>query len=136
LRPGHELTVRHGARVALERISDEANAVADAIRVVMPVFHPADEIAVRALSIVLIRIERAEQALTARDRGERLPNGREVTEGDTLERNLRSWLSVAERYLAQLGMTPGSRARLGLDIARARRFTVLDLHQEDEEEVA
>ncbi len=91
--------------------------------------------AVRALAIVLVRIERAERALAARDAGEPLPNGKTV-EGDNLEKGLRSWLSVAERYLAQLGMTPGSRARLGLDLARARSYTVLDLHQEAAEEVA
>ena len=131
-KPGHELSIRHGAKVALERISAEANAVADDIRSVLPVYHPADEVAVRALSIVLVRIERAERALSARDAGESLPSGKTV-EGDTLERSLRSWLSVAERYLAQLGMTPGSRARLGLDLARATSYSVHDLHQEAEE---
>lgn len=131
LRP-EKPNLRHGAKVALEAISDEASAIADAIRDVMPVYHPADEIAVRALSIVLVRIGRAEAALAAMDRDGTLPSGA-VVEGATLERDLRSWLSVAERYLGALGMTPGSRVRLGLDIARARRFTVLDLHEEADE---
>lgn len=127
--PGHSKSLVHGACAGLASISPEANAVADSIRSVLPVYHEADEVAVRALSIVLVRIERAERALEARDAGESLPNGKTV-EGDTLEKNLRSWLSLCERYLSVLGMTPGSRARLGLDIARARSYTVLDLHQE------
>ncbi len=98
----------------------------------VPVYDPADEFVIQALGVLLVRIERAEAALTsveaeadARGRDLPPPIGSDVQWIDNLRKDLRSWLSVAERYFAQLGMSPGSRARLGLDIARARRLSVV-----------
>ena len=54
----------HGAySQSLVKLGPVVEERAAAIRELLPVFHPADEVAVRALAIVLIRIERAEAAL-------------------------------------------------------------------------
>jgi hypothetical protein len=107
---------------------------ADAIRAVVPVYDPADEFTVQALAVVLVRIERAEAALSAVEAEEDDPA---ALYGDgaagwvvNLRRDLRGWLVVAERYFAALGLSPGSRARLGLDIARARHLTLVEWHEQ------
>ena len=142
--PGHkygELGGRPPVHGAMSRTHVIAKAqrtaeLADAIRSVVPVYDPADEFTVQALAVLLVRIERAEAALAeveaeADESGE---GPAAVYRGgkawvENLRRDLRSWLSVAERYLSALGMSPGSRARLGLDIARARHLTVVEWHE-------
>jgi hypothetical protein len=124
--------------------SERAIELADEIRTVVPVFEPADEFAVQALAVLLVRIERAEAALAqveaeadARGQGP-AASYRGGTAGwvESLRKDLRSWLSVAERYLSALGMSPGSRARLGLDIARARHLTLAEWHEQAAREEA
>ena len=138
----------HGAYTnSLVKIGPLVEERASEIRDLLPVYHPVDEAALRALSIVLIRVERAEAALEQLEHeiedegrgalamyGEELRLNGRVVRVDGLKDDLARWLRVAEKYFSALGMTPGSRARLGLDIARAHRFTVLDLHQEAAEE--
>ena len=138
----------HGAYSrSLVKIGPPVEERANEIRDLLPVFHPVDEAALRALSIVLIRIERAEAALEQLEHeiedegrgalamyGEELRLNGRVVRVDGLKDDLARWLRVAEKYFSALGMTPGSRARLGLDIARAHRYTVLDLHSEAAEE--
>jgi hypothetical protein len=110
--------------------------LADAIRAVVPVYDPADEFTVEALAVLLVRIERAEAALSQVEAEADADDPAVLYRGDcaawveNLRKDLRSWLSVAERYLAALGMSPGSRARLGLDIARARHLTLVEWHEQ------
>jgi hypothetical protein len=135
---GHGRPTTHGAKSRPHILAKAPRTLelADAIREVVPIYDPADEFTVHALSVVLVRVERATAALEQLDadldeRGEG-PLASYAGEGekfDSLRKDLRSWISVAERYFAALGMSPGSRARLGLDIARARRLTVVDWHR-------
>ena len=149
--PGHQVTRTHGA-YSLVEISLPAEQLADAIRPLLPVYEPVDEAALRALAVILIRIQRAEAALAQLEReaeeagkgplsqysDEMVLNGK-VVRADGLKADLRGWLRVAENYFGMFGMTPGSRVKLGLDLLRAKRFTVLDLHRQaalEEEDAA
>jgi hypothetical protein len=146
--PGHELAVGHGRPPAhgaysTVTVSEPAERLAAAIRPLLPVYDEVDGPALRALAVVLVRVERAEAALAQLERmveedgrgplamyaGEVRLDGK-VVRVDGLKADLRGWLRVAETYFAALGMTPGSRLRLGLDLLRAKRLTVLDLHRE------
>ena len=127
--PGHRYADGHG-RPPVHGASSRPHVIAKAertlelveeLRSVVPIYDPADEFVIQALGVLLVRIERAEAALTsveaeadASGRGScrHLP-GRWCVWIDNLRKDLRSWLSVAERYFAQLGMSPGSRARSG-----------------------
>lgn len=146
---GHGTPESHGAySTSLLKIGPVIEQRADDIRALLPAFHAVDEAALRALATVLIRIERAAAALEQLEQmvdeaglgplamfSEELTLNGKVVRADGLKDDLARWLRVAEKYLSAFGMTPGSRARLGLDLVRARHFTVLDLHR-DAEEVA
>ena len=131
----------HGA-YATVAISPRAAELADLIRETAPVYEPCDEPALRSLAIILARVERAESALqqadAALDDGDAGPlaayddNGVAFTR---LRSDLRGWLIAAEKYFAAFGLSPGSRARLGVDVARARRLTVVELHEQAAVEV-
>lgn len=113
-RPGHELSLKHGCYASTMRLGDRARELANEIREVVPARSDADEVAIRALSIVLTRIERAAAVEE--------PSAR-------LEADLRGWLRLLRSYLGDLGLTPASRARLRLDALlgdRARQQ--LDAH--------
>jgi hypothetical protein len=124
----------HGAKAREHVIarSERTREFARSIRAVVPAYDEADAFAVEALAVVLVRIERAEAALAQveaeTDDPTALYRGRGAKWVDNLRKDLRSWLSVAERYFGSLGMSPGSRARLGLDIARARQLTIAEWH--------
>ena len=51
------------------------------------------------------------------------------TYGEKIMHEASKRLKISESYLSALGLTPGSRARLGLDLARAQR-TLVDLHRD------
>jgi hypothetical protein len=119
------LARRHGAYSSLElraRSLDFCGEIRDAL----PLYSPADEPAVRMLAMALARLERAnlaleevDEVLAARpgggyfsEKGERL---------DALRRDMRAWMGTAMKLCGELGMTPSSRARLGLDVALAQR---------------
>ena len=141
---GHRYADGHG-RPAVHGASSRPHVIAKAertlelveeLRSVVPVYDPADEFVIQALGVLLVRIERAEAALTsveaeadARGEGPAATYRERTVWIDNLRKDLRSWLSVAERYFAQLGMSPGSRARLGLDIARAKHLSVVEWHE-------
>jgi hypothetical protein len=141
--PGHHYgelggrPIEHGALRREHKMATDPRTLelAAQIREVAPVYEPADEFAVMALSVLLVRVERAQRALEELDatleaegKGALAAYLEEGERYADLRKDLRSWLSVAERYLAALGMTPGSRARLGLDLARVRSLTVVDWH--------
>jgi hypothetical protein len=89
----------------------------------VPAYSPADEAMVRLLALVLARIERAVAAL------DRLDDASEGSElklylGDSaqsfqrLREDCRGWVNTARRLSNDLGLSPTSRAKLGLDVAR------------------
>jgi hypothetical protein len=127
------LEVRHGAYSTL-RLAPRARELADEIRNVVPAFSPADEPMVRLLALTLARVEMATRALEVID--ERA-EGNEVTVylGDSAEslrrlrEDSRGWINTARRIANDLGMTPTSRAKLGLDLARTETELV-DLIEE------
>ena len=153
--PGNQLALgrgrpeSHGAYSrSLVKLAPVVEERAAAIRELLPVFHPVDEVAVRALAIVLIRIERAEAALELLEAeleeaggdalamyGEELSLNGRVVRVDGLKDDLARWVRAAEKWANALGATPLSRARLGLDLIRSQRLTVLDLHREAGEEI-
>ena len=147
--PGNTLSVgrgrgpgaAHGAYSVVE-IAGSSEALVDEIRSLLPVYDVADELAIRSLAIVMTQIARAAAALDelavllaasgegplAGYAGEVTLHG-EVVRVDGLRGDMRRWLRISESYLSALGLTPGSRARLGLDLARAQR-TLVDLHRD------
>jgi hypothetical protein len=96
--------------VSSVRIEGRAREVVDELRPTLPLFSPADEPVLRLLAIALVRVERAAAALDAAD---------EVRELAALKADLRGWIASARNLANDLGLTPTSRARLGLDLARA-----------------
>jgi len=121
--PGHELSTKHGA-YAVVGLQDEAREVAERIREVVPVVSPADEVAIEGLAVVTVRIRRAAAAIQQVDETADTPLLAYVGEtGQTLDRlraDLRRWLALSLRFADALGLTPTSRARLGLDLARGK----------------
>lgn len=79
----------------------------------------------RLLALVLARIEAATAAL---DKVDEATAGRELAAYTAdaapgfqrLREDLRGWISVAARFADALGLTPTSRAKLGLDLTRAK----------------
>ena len=107
--PGHELTVKHSAYADV-RLGPRVAELADEIRTVVPAYSIADDYVVRLLALSFARIEAAEEAIAVAEPGEL----------ERLRQDLRGWVNSARRLLNDLALTPMSRARLGLDIARAK----------------
>ena len=106
---GNTVSVRHGAYARLQ-LSEPAAATADVLRDLVPLSHDADEAVLQVFGLVLEQLKRAAVALDdAADRKERLE----------LSRDARAWTAKALACADVLAMTPTSRARLGLDLARA-----------------
>jgi hypothetical protein len=99
----------HSARVLAPR----AEELRDEIASLVPAIGPSDEPAVKLLAWQLARCERANAWLDEHglltDSGAPQP----------VLRVLSTWENSAARLLDQLGMSPTSRARLGLDLSRA-----------------
>ena len=124
--------LKHGAYSTVA-ISPRAAELADLIRETAPLYEPCDEPALRSLAIILARVERAESALQKADAVLDSEDAGPLAAYDEtfsrLQADLRRWLVAAEKYFAAFGLTPGSRARLGVDVARAHRLTVVELHE-------
>jgi hypothetical protein len=133
---GNQLARKHGG-YSLLGIGDRATRIADEIRETMPARADADEPVLLLLATTLARIERANAALIATD---------DTSSRQRLSDDLRSWINTARRLANDLGLTPTSRARLGLDIAATQRsLSVLAYYEQreraglpvhDDEEVA
>jgi Phage terminase, small subunit len=134
--PGNEAAVRHGSYVSPARLASDprTRAIADEVRASMPAYSPADEVTIELLAVTLRRVERATAAIEANDdmAGDSplspylIPDAGAVR---ALRDDLRSWVNTAAKLAASLGLTPLSRAKLGLDVALTRRaLTVTELH--------
>jgi hypothetical protein len=130
-KPGNDLAVRHGAYASIgaAELDSETAAVVDALSADAPLkeageLPAADAVVVELLAACLIRLRRVTRFHL--DRGW-LTDADEPRPSVALESKLRrEALDLAEA----LGMTPRSRARLGLDLARtedvARGIAALD----------
>lgn len=136
---GNTLQLRHGAYSTLH-LAPRAGELADELRAVVPAFSPADEPMVRLLAVTLARIERAAVAI---DKVDDAAEGNELStylgsSADALRRlreDLRGWINTARRLANDLGMTPTSRARLGLDVARTEETLASYLERRGRETV-
>jgi hypothetical protein len=132
--PGNEAALRHGsyADLALSR-DDRVAELADRIAATQPVSHPADAGACWRLALVYRRIELSAAALDVADRElARSPLAAYRDGADFLARlreDHRAWLRVAGRIEEELGRTPLSRSKLGLNVAAAQRIAGCDLVQ-------
>jgi hypothetical protein len=105
---------RHGAQVSSWRLAPRAEEIAAELAELVPASSPSDGPTVSLLATILCRLEIA-NAYVERNglfdaRGRPRPIVRLVS----------TWENSAGRLLDQLGMSPTSRARLGLDLTRAR----------------
>lgn len=121
---GNEMAVTHGAYARL-KLAPRAVKIADGLREVVPASSTADGVTIDALSLVLAQLERAHLVLaTLQTREvERVQSGGRLESGERddlrrLAQDARAWANVALRYLETLGLSPTSRARLGVDVAR------------------
>jgi hypothetical protein len=106
---GHALI--HGARsvVALE---PRAAEIADEVRGLVPASSPSDEPSIRLLALALAQVEAATVWLAENGIVDETGNAR------NLLKHLGTMMNTAARIAANVGMTPTSRAALGVDVAR------------------
>jgi phage terminase small subunit len=111
-KPGNQVGMRHGANGVIA-LQPRAAELADGLREVVPTYCASDEYMVRSLALVLARIERATAWLDEHDIfSDKSGNMQPVL------RMLSTWENTAARLCDQLGLSPASRARLGLDLSR------------------
>lgn len=137
---GNAFAVRHGG-YSLAGIGDRAAVIADEIRPTLPAYSVADEPVLLLLATTLARIERGNAAIEAVDAVSE-PLGGYLAASDeptlapnlaTLRADLRAWINAARRLANDLGLTPTSRAKLGLDIAATQRaLSVIDYYEAKE----
>jgi hypothetical protein len=102
---GNTIALRHGAYADV-KLGPRVEELADEIRPFVPGYAPGDEIGLRVLCLCLARLE----ASAAADS----PEHRRLREDE------KGWANTVRRYLADLGLTPTSRAALGVNLSRAR----------------
>jgi hypothetical protein len=126
--PGNQVAARHGAYASELKLAPRAAEHVASIRALMPFYSEADELPIRGLAIVLVRVERAEAALeAAADDGH--------ADLQWLRDDLRRWLGLKLRYEEALGMPAAARGRLGLDVARTRRLDLTKLTDRELDEL-
>lgn len=112
-RPGNANSVSHGGNAML-RLAPRSQEIAEELRGIVPAYSVADEPSIRLLALVLARIETVNEWLA--DRGVfRTKRG----DPQPILKVLSTWENTASRLCDRLGLTPTSRAALGLDLARA-----------------
>ena len=109
---GNTLARRHGAMATLS-LAPRANEIATELRELVPTRSESDEPTIRLLALVLARIEAAnawldEHGLFRDAKGQPQP----------VLKALSTWENTAARLCDRLGLTPTSRAALGLDLSR------------------
>lgn len=132
---GNAHAVRHGSYggpVLASRAAEHAAAIRDSV----PAAGEGDEYAVAGLALIAARIERVSEALDRLDGDDPLRQYRDEV-GEKLRQDARAWLRVGLRYCEALGLTPSTRARLGLTLAEAQaaKRDALDLDRLDDDEV-
>lgn len=110
---GHTLSRRHGA-YSLVSLEPRALELAGEIRELVPARSDADEISIRLLALALAQVEGASTWLAEHGLVDEHGNAR------SLLRHLGTMMNTAARIADRLGMTPTSRAQLGLDLTRAK----------------
>ena len=133
----NQAALRHGG-YALVGIGKRGSEIADEIRPTLPAYSVADEPVLLLFSTTLARIERGTDALETVDENSS-PLGQYLGPNDgpnlapdlaRLRQDLRAWIGLARRLANDLGLTPTSRAKLGLDIAATQRtLSVIDYYQ-------
>lgn len=113
--PGNEVAVKHGA-YATVKLGPRVDELADAIRDDVPTYRPADEIMLQLLALCLARLEAAREAVDS---------ATSPADVERLLRDMRAWVGKCRQILNDLGMSPASRARLGVDVTMARRLATL-----------
>jgi hypothetical protein len=96
------------------KLAPRAGEIAREIAQLVPASSAADGPTIALLSIVLTRVELATDYLDRNGLFDARGRPRPIV------KLVSSWENTAARLLDQLGMSPTSRARLGLDVARAR----------------
>lgn len=96
------------------RLAPRAAEIADDLRQVVPTVSEADEPTIRLLALVLARVEVVNVWLD--EHGLLKPNGAPQAVLGVLS----TWENTASRLCDRLGLTPTSRAQLGLHVTRAR----------------
>lgn len=125
---GNGAAVKHGAYASELRLAPRATELVPSIRALLPFQADADELTIRGLAVVLVRVERAEAALeAAADDGH--------VDLQWLRDDLRRWLGLKLRYEEALGMPAAARGRLGLDVARMRRLDLSKLSDQELDEL-
>lgn len=121
--PGHDLSVRHGAYAVLQ-LRPRALELASEIRASLPV--PADryELAIQAAAAAAARYEKAMAALLDAD---------DAAEVGELDRRALGWARLLFTALGQLGLTPLSASRLGLNAALGQEAASRALERHVEE---
>lgn len=114
----------HGC-YSLVKLGGRAAEIASALREIVPLASPADSATIDSLAMVLAQLERANAVLAYRQREEveRAVEGGSLSDAERddlrrLSQDARGWANSALRYFEALGLTPGSRTRLGLDVVR------------------
>jgi hypothetical protein len=121
--------LKHGAR-ARYRLAPRAAEIADDLRTRVPVANHCDEPSIRLLALLEAQIEAARDYLD--EHGVIDEHG----QARSLNAQLSTWQNSALRLYNALGMTPTSREKLGLDIARRQEITLRDLSVLTDRELA
>lgn len=111
--PGNQVAVRHGAFSKL-RLEPRAAELVDEIRDLVPARSDADDPTIGLLALTFAQVEAA--TLYVAEHGIVDERG----EARSILRHLGTMINTAGRLCDRLGLTPTSRAQLGLDLTRAR----------------
>jgi hypothetical protein len=109
--PGNQVAATHGA-YSIIRLEPRADQIAADLREIVPARSESDEPTIRLLALSLAQIEAA--TLYVAERGLVDRKGRP----QPILRHLSTVTNTAARLCDRLGLTPTSRAQLGLDLAR------------------
>lgn len=146
--PGNRASERHGAYSARLGEDPRTAELAAGIREAASWIGATDDVTVSLLAVTLRRVERAVAAIEAADALSENPLAPYLTNDGalrTLRDDMRGWMRLAASLASDLGLSPTSRARLGLDVAQSRRALSiveyyaareaagLPAHDEDEE---
>jgi hypothetical protein len=122
--PGNRRAVTHGGYATLA-LAPRSAEIRVQLRELVPARMDADDAAISLLSFQLARIEAAADYLERHDLLDSRGRPRPVL------KVLSTWENSAARLLDQLGLTPTSRAKLGLDLTRARGAALAEHLQRD-----